>query len=213
MEGHARVGRSGVISNSVVDLFSGQVDSRRKKMEREGPQTQEGWPDWPLAEPQRGELALRLGQEAAGFTLIGPGFPSQSSAGPLAAGRMWASEGTREGLACLGLEGAAQSHRHPGMAFRGSRAWIDHAQGPGTKAGPTISAGGAPQVPAHHSETRNPDTCLSTAAEHGQSGCAGKPWAGPGWWQVPGCRAVGGGTGGGRREAQGPYPGSGPFDD
>lgn len=186
---------------------------RRKKMEREGLQTQEGWTDWPLAELERGDLARLLGQEAAGFTLIGPGFPSKNSARPLEAGRMWASEGTKEGLACLGLEEAARSHRRPGTAFQGSRAWINHAQGPRTKAGPTISARDIHQVPAHLSETRNPDTCPLMAAERGRSGCARKPWAGPGWWQVPGCRAAGNRMGGGRGEARGPHPGSGPFDD
>lgn len=71
---------------------------------------------------------------------------------------MWASEGTREGLACVGLEGAAQSHRHPETASRVRTAWIDRAQGTGTKTGPIISAGDAPQVPAHRSETGNPGT-------------------------------------------------------
>lgn len=149
-------------------------------MEREGLQTLEWGPAWPLAEPERGERGRGLGQEGAGFTLIGPGFPSWSSAEPLDAGRMWASEGTREGLACVGLEGAAQSHRHPETASRARTAWIDSAQGPGTKTGPTISAEDAPQVPAHRSEMGNPDTCPLTAAEHGRSGRAGKPWAGPG---------------------------------
>lgn len=132
---------------------------------------------WPLAEPERGEHGRRLGQEGAGFTLIGPGFPSWSSAGPLEAGRMWASEGTREGLACVALEGAAQSHRHPEMASWARTAWIDRAQGPGPKTGPTISAGDAPQVRPSLRDG-NPNTCPLTAAEHWEEWAC---WKALGW--------------------------------
>lgn len=210
--GHARVCRSGVISNSVVDLFSGLVEE--KEEDGEGGATDTGGvARLALGRAGEGRPGPHAGPGSGWVHSDGPGFPSKNSARPLEAGRMWASEGTKEGLACLGLEEAAWSHRRPGTAFQGSRAWIDHAQGPRTKAGPTISARDIHQVPAHLSETRNPDTCPLTAAERGQSGCAGKPWAGPGWWQVPGCRAAGNGMGGGRGEVRGPHPGSGPFDD
>lgn len=159
-------------------------------MEREGLQTLEWGPAWPLAEPERGEHGRRLGQEGAGFTLIGPGFPSWSSAGPLEAGRMWASEGTREGLACVGLEGAAQSHRHPEMASRARTAWIDRAQGPGPKTGPTISAGDAPQVPpiARRWEPRH----LPFDGRRALGGVGMLESPGLGLDQVTGYRAMGG---------------------
>lgn len=79
--GDAGVGRPGVISNLSWTCLVGRWTPGLQVEEKEGDgeggaKTPEWGPAWPLAEPERGERGCGLGQEGAGFTLIGPGFPS-----------------------------------------------------------------------------------------------------------------------------------------